>query len=192
MDLCCEPEIAGAAAVVAGRIVGTVRLLGECKKEAQRLCIPGPMPILQGWHPEDYLRCADLMAAEIGEWPDLVGIGSVCRRQIGGPDGLVAVVGAISRHLPKHVRFHLFGVKGDALQLILPSWRVESVDSCAYDYASRKSVAKERRDLQKSAGVTMREATAAIPHRKASRAVAMHEWMSKQSAVVPSSQMRLF
>jgi hypothetical protein len=197
MDLCCEPEIAGDSAVVESRVRGTARLLGECRTEARRVGIPDPMPILQGWKPADYLRCADLIEQELGgQWPDLVGVGSVCRRQIEGPDGLLAVVKALDARLPSHVRLHLFGVKGTILAEFANNPRVGSVDSCAYDYASRKDVGNERRELQKRTGVSIQEATAAIPHRKARRAESMATWMgqaeAQQGEAPPVRQMGLF
>jgi hypothetical protein len=197
MDLCCEPEIAGDPAIVDERVRGTARLLGECRTEAMRLGIPDPMPILQGWKPADYLRCADMIEQELGgHWPNLVGIGSVCRRQIEGPHGLLAVVKALDARLPPHVRLHLFGVKGDALAELAINKRIGSVDSCAYDYASRKDIGNERRELQKRTGITIQEATAAIPHRKIRRAESMAEWMDKannqQNADLPVRQLGLF
>ena len=189
--------MAGNRAIVQERVAGTARLLGECRTEAKRLGIPDPMPILQGWNPADYLQCADLIEQELGgQWPDLVGVGSVCRRQIEGPCGLLAVVKAIDARLPVHVRMHLFGVKGDALAELANNQRIGSVDSCAYDYASRKDVGQERRELQRRTGISIQEATAAIPHKKARRAVAMEEWMAQaadqQEKPAPVRQMGLF
>lgn len=43
-------------------------------------------------------------------WPALVGIGSVCRRNVSGRDGIASIVDALDTAPPKHVRFHLFGV----------------------------------------------------------------------------------
>lgn len=145
MDLCCEPEIARDRAEVLARVQGTAALLRECREAVEGWREEGdtdttdPMPILQGWRPEDYRRSADL-AGEVlgGEWPDLVGVGSVCRRQLTGPDGLFAVVEALDAVLPAGVGLHFFGVKGEALPRLSTYHRVASVDSMAWDYHARK------------------------------------------------------
>lgn len=134
MDFCCEPEIAADRAAVSARIERTVGHLLVCRRVAGELGAAPPMPVLQGWHPDDYLRCADLF----GNLPPLMGLGSVCRRNLTGPDGLYAILAQLDRHLPKHVRLHLFGVKGAAIQGLLGHPRIESVDSMAWDYAFRR------------------------------------------------------
>ncbi len=91
------------------------------------------MPVLQGWKPDDYLDCANRM----GALPALIGIGSVCRRQISGPDGLGAIIEALDAALPSGVRFHLFGVKGAALAELGPCDRIASIDSMAWDFDAR-------------------------------------------------------
>ena len=45
----------------------------------------------------------------------MVGVGSVCRRHLHGPDGLIAIMGALDRVLPSGTVVHLFGAKGNAL-----------------------------------------------------------------------------
>jgi hypothetical protein len=79
------------------------------------------------------MRCADMM----GELPTLVGIGSVCRRSLGGPAGVVRVVTKLDAALPKHARFHLFGVKGTAIRALAGHPRIYSIDSAAWDAAAR-------------------------------------------------------
>jgi hypothetical protein len=142
MDLCCEPEIASDRATVRARVEGTARLLAECREAVDAWRWEGdrelayPMPVLQGWHPDDYRRSIDLADAVLGgDWPDLVGVGSVCRRQLGGPAGLWRVLDAIEGALPSHVKLHLFGVKSEALEQV--GERVASVDSMAWDLAAR-------------------------------------------------------
>ncbi len=138
MDLCCEPEIARDRATVLQRVEGTVANLARCREEAERQGVRPPMPVLQGWRGGDYLRCAEL----IGQLPDLVGLGSVCRRQLGGPAGLMMIVDQLDAALDRHVRLHLFGVKGSAIAALRGHPRIASVDSMGWDYAARRERAE--------------------------------------------------
>jgi hypothetical protein len=95
------------------------------------------MPVLQGWRPDDYVRCFDLM--QVLPLPDLLGIGSVCRRHLGGVDGLMSIVAHLDRALPRQHKLHLFGVKGAAIGELAGHPRVHSVDSMAWDAAARRS-----------------------------------------------------
>ena len=133
MDFCCEPQIAHDRKTVQARIKLTADYLSHCRLEAARQGVSDPMPVLQGWLPEDYIDCANRM----GALPPLIGIGSVCRRQIAGPNGLAAVIGALNAGLPARVRFHLFGVKGNALAELGPCDRIASIDSMAWDFDAR-------------------------------------------------------
>lgn len=137
-DYCCEPQIAGNAEEVSRRIALTVASLSECREAADLAGIAAPMPVLQGWHPADYLRCAEAM----GSLPALVGVGSVCRRSLAGSDGLLSVLGALDAALPRHVRLHLFGVKGSAIAALAGHPRIASVDSMAWDFAARREKSK--------------------------------------------------
>lgn len=138
MDYCCEREVAGDRAEVTRRVDMTVAMLARCRAAAEGHGVMAPMPVLQGRHPEDYLRCAAMM----GPLPQLVGIGSVCRRHLAGPDGLLTIIAALDGHLPKHIRFHLFGVKGAALGALAGHPRVASIDSMAWDRAARWEASK--------------------------------------------------
>jgi hypothetical protein len=135
MDFCCEPPVAGALVVRIARLEATALGYLRCVNEAKKRQAPSPMPVLQGWFPQDYERCADMLA--IQEWPDLVGIGSVCRRNVGGPDGISTIIETLDRVLPSHVKFHLFGVKGGAVKDLGSHPRFASIDSMAWDYAVR-------------------------------------------------------
>jgi hypothetical protein len=84
------------------------------------------------------LRCAEMMP----DLPPLVGLGSVCRRSLGGRAGIIRVLSAIDVHLPRGVKVHLFGVKGAAIGALAGHPRVHSMDSQAWDYAARRE--KER------------------------------------------------
>jgi hypothetical protein len=141
MDYCCEPEIARDSAEVRSRVDRTGAALAECRMIASDLGASAPMPVLQGWRPDDYLRSMDLLD-KAGAWPELVGVGSVCRRHLRGPDGLFAVIDRIGERLPPGTRLHLFGVKGPALPRLDTTGFVHSTDSCAWDYAGRIRVTR--------------------------------------------------
>lgn len=202
MDYCCEPEIAADRAEVERRIALTIESYGDTLDALQAwrdegvTDVPDPMPILQGRTPADYVRCALELAAKIdqvhrctchldadsctAEWhragaglPDLVGVGSVCRRQLNGPDGLLAVLEALHEVLPANVRLHLFGVKGAALRhLVRFGDRIASIDSMAWDTAARHD-ANHRR----AAGEADVRNTVAV------RATFMRAWYAAQVAV---------
>lgn len=132
-DYCMEPEIASDKATKLLRLAGTARNYARCTRLAGRRGIPPPMPVVQGWELDDYLRCIEWLP--VIDWPELVGVGSMCRRPIGGPNGVVAIVSALVDALPTHCKLHLFGVKSSPLLASLP--RVASVDSMAWDAAAR-------------------------------------------------------
>jgi hypothetical protein len=138
-DYCCEHEIANDRDEVLDRISRTVATNRECRERAADLgIIDRLMPVLQGRTPEDYGRCAE--ALHLSMLPGtVIGVGSMCRRDIHGPEGLIAVVSYLDRVLPIGVRLHLFGVKGTALPWLLPfAGRVASIDSQAWGTAARR------------------------------------------------------
>lgn len=162
MDACCEAEIAGSRAAVRLRQAETIRLLGECRRVAAYMGAPAPMPVLQGFRASDYvwhLAQIDLDGAT------LVGVGSMCRRDVWGPDGLIGVVDALDRVLPAGVRLHLFGVKSEGLAQLAAHPRVASIDSMAWDVDARATGRKA------ASGVTMEV-----------RAAAMRRWYERQSS----------
>ena len=163
MDFCCEPEIAKDRAEVLRRVDLTAKYLAVVRNEAREQGAPMPMPVLQGWRPDDYRRCADALGVENG----LVGIGSVCRRQVAGPSGVISIMDALDRHLPKDVTLHLFGVKSDALSALLHWPRIASVDSMAWDFAARRDANK-------------RGISCSIEHRKRH----MRRWYAGQRAAL--------
>jgi hypothetical protein len=147
MDCCCEPELAADKVAVRARVRNTAKLLGACRSELHRILDHAPefsdvaiepMPVLQGWRPEEYVESAAL-ADEVlrGQWPALIGIGSVCRRPLTGPASLWRVLTVLDQHLPPQVKLHLFGVKGAALSHLTAHPRVVSVDSMAYEFRAR-------------------------------------------------------
>lgn len=148
MDFCCEPEIAPNRAEVLSRVRRTVDMLAEVKAEAAFQRATAPMPVLQGWNPDDYLRCAEMM----GDLPNLVGLGSVCRRHEDGPTGVITVIRELHAALPPNVRVHLFGVKGPAAARLRGHPRVASVDSAAWDREAAGEATKLRRAAKRAGG----------------------------------------
>lgn len=138
MDFCCEPEIASDAAAVRERIGRTVSGLQECQRIAQGEGMSAPMPVLQGWKPEDYAHGP--IYEQDYRWPKLVGVGSVCRRPIDGANGIMAVVSALDQAVPSGVQFHLFGVKSQAIARLVEEFpsRIASMDSQAWSVRARK------------------------------------------------------
>lgn len=137
MDYCVEPEFAGSLIETMFRIAETCRMFGEVSRTAEARGLPPPVPVLQGWGTDHYLWCLDHMP--LVRWPSFVGVGSMCRRHLHGPHGILAIVDALDRVLPPHVRLHLFGVKGEALAYLGGHPRIESVDSMAWDMAARRA-----------------------------------------------------
>ena len=138
LDYCVEHEIARDREEVLDRISRTIRANIECRLRGDDAGIADTfMPVIQGRLPADYERCADALANTIDRAAQ-IGVGSMCRRQIHGPDGLIAVVDHLDRFLPAGKCIHLFGVKGDALPYLLPyAHRVASIDSQAYGVTAR-------------------------------------------------------
>lgn len=138
-DYSCEPALAGCRTSVRFRLAETVALYGECARIARRAGLPGPVPVLQGWWPEDYQRCWDMLVLPASV--PLVGIGSVCSRPVHGPDGLMAVLERLDRVLPAGVQLHLYGVKSQGIETLMREdalgGRVRSVDSMAWDVEAR-------------------------------------------------------
>lgn len=142
MDYCCEPEIAEDRPLRLLRIAATVGKYAQCAQAAVRRKIALPVPTLQGWHAEEYIRCVEWMP--LVEWPRLVGVGSMCRRHLHGPDGIFEIVDALDRVLPSHVRLHLFGVKSAALSALAHHPRIHAIDSMARDLRARSSMRRGR------------------------------------------------
>ncbi len=145
MDFCVEPELASDAPLRRLRLAATAVNYARCVRTAARFKVTAPLPVVQGWELAEYLQCIDWMP--VFEWPNLIGVGSMCRRNVHGPDGVLEIVAALDRVLPPTTQLHLFGVKSAAIGLLntldcqqarpgKPP-RVFSADSCAWDYAAR-------------------------------------------------------
>ena len=154
--------------------------LGEQNDVHHRMAmnfIRPPVPVLQGWTVDDYRQSIELLYDVWSRWEPLyecvlVGVGSVCRRDLHHPrHGILRILDTVDRELPKGVKLHLFGVKSAALRALRDHPRIASVDSMAYDFRAR---------------VTAREAGVSntLDHRRA----AMNEWMSKQASRLDDPQ----
>jgi len=146
MDMCVEPEVARDRDEVRERIVKTAALNRECRLVSEDCGIEDRlMHVIQGSTPDDYLRCFD-MISDMVPAEAVVGVGSMCRRQTGGEDGIVAVVDRLHSALPPGVRLHLFGLKSDGAEAVaMLDDRVASIDSQAYGVRARRIANDERR-----------------------------------------------
>lgn len=146
LDYCVEPEVASDRQEVLDRLSRTIRANRDCHRRACDLNIDKTfLPVIQGRNPLDYERCTDALDTIIGQ-AGLIGVGSMCRRPVQGPEGLMAVVDHLDRVLPPRVRLHLFGVKGDAIPYLKDyAHRVASLDSQAYGISARTAARRERR-----------------------------------------------
>lgn len=161
-DLCCEQELAGNQNEVDFRVNATATLLegtlqvlyawhNELARSSPALSdiaianmLPPPVPIIQGWLKSDYIRSLDLLQAVWERWtpwlapPSLIGIGSVCRRDLMHPEhGLYSILDGLEGKLPAESRLHCFGVKGNCLDKLKMMKMIASCDSMAWDYTSR-------------------------------------------------------
>ncbi|WP_103727302.1 hypothetical protein [Novosphingobium sp. HII-3] len=138
-DYPCEAEIASDRASVKERLSRTIGANRETRRKAEEAGIADRfMPVLQGRTPADYERCAEALVRSMVPGRT-IGVGSMCRREIRGPEGLIAVVEHLDRILPVGVRLHCFGVKGAALPYLRAfEHRVASIDSMAYGVSARR------------------------------------------------------
>jgi hypothetical protein len=172
MDFCCEPDLIGGSSSVGKRIDLSARHLEECQRIAAANNIRRPMPVLQGWKPSDY--CQGPIYEQNYDWPTLVGVGSVCRRHLNGPNGLFRVISALDDVLPPHVKLHLFGVKGTAAAVLATHHRIESIDSMAWSFRARKHALHDD-----------------VPCTNEVRAAVMGQWYENASASINRPQPQL-
>lgn len=101
------------------------------------------IPVLQGWQPDDYLRCTDLYelaGVDLCDEP-LIGVGTVCRRQ--DTKSGKAVLDALA---PLELKLHGYGVK--VTGLLAFGNTLASSDSMAWSYRARMA----ERDRVKNGG----------------------------------------
>lgn len=139
LDYCTEAGVAKDREEVLDRLSRTIRANRDCRQRARDHGIEDRlMPVLQGREPSDYERCADALAWSMTSGK-VVGVGSMCRRHVHGPEGLVAVFEHLDRILPPGVMLHGFGVKGSALSYLNGlEHRIASIDSQAYGISARQ------------------------------------------------------
>jgi hypothetical protein len=128
------PMLAKTGLTVAEHQRRTVENLLELRELAPDLPF---VPVLQGWEPDDYLRCADLYAAAGVDLAaeHTVGVGTVCRRQ----DTHAADV-IFSRLGERGIRLHGFGIKLDGIRQY--GHALTSSDSMAWSYWARRDAIK--------------------------------------------------
>jgi hypothetical protein len=143
-DLCVEPEVADDNDAVLDRVSGTVRLNMVCLRGGERRAIADRfVPVLQGWHPHHYLRCLDRMPWVLDR--PLIGIGSMCRRHILGEHGILHVLDVLDRAFAGTTsKWHLFGLKSQAIAIACRHPRVASADSQAYGVAACQQALRSR------------------------------------------------
>ncbi len=145
LDYCTEAEVAADREEVLDRISRTIRANRDCGARAADLGLRDRlMPVIQGRQPSDYERCVDALSLSL-QPGTVLGVGSMCRREIAGPEGLVAVIEHLDRILPPGVTLHAFGVKGSALPYLSAfAGRIASIDSQAYGVAARRDAYRRR------------------------------------------------
>lgn len=130
MDSMCEPAVLERTGkTVEAHQHETVERYLELRDLVDGVFIP---PVLQGFEPEDYWRCAQLYAdagVDLLSLP-LVGVGTVCRRQA------TTEIGRLIQGLAATgMRLHGFGVKLDGLGRY--GRLLESADSLAWSLGAR-------------------------------------------------------
>lgn len=137
MDYCVEPQIAPDRTAVLDRLAMTTASLKACLSGARERGIDRRLlPVVQGWKPDDYARCLERISFAIDR--PVIGVGSVCRRNLGGPDGIFAVVDRLHDELGSApTKLHLFGVKSEAVAALAGHPRIASFDSQAYGIRAR-------------------------------------------------------
>lgn len=163
-DLCCESAVARNPEEVNYRVRATATLLESLLRtlyawqdELARTCsstvvanILRPcVPVIQGRTVDDYKLSMELMLEVWDRWsgwlkpPALIGIGSMCRREVNDPEqGLLAILEGIREYVPPGSKLHVFGAKNLALDSIAQMDFVMGSDSMAWDYSARMSALK--------------------------------------------------
>lgn len=151
MDYCVEPQVAPDAAMRRLRVDATIARYFQCANRAAQRGMDLPLPVVQGFYASEYAHCAEALA--LPKDTKMVGIGSVCRRHLHGPDGLITIVEALDRVLPPETVCHLFGAKGSALPALEEAGlahRVGSTDSMAWDLAVRRAMPVGRTQIMRA------------------------------------------
>jgi hypothetical protein len=131
-DWMCEPHLTAATGLsVAEHQHRTITNYLRLRELAPELPF---IPVVQGWRVDDYRRCVDLYARAGVDLAaaDLVGVGSVCRRQ--STDQVGHILTALHQHGVR--RLHGFGVK--TLGLARYHHLLTSADSMAWSAQARR------------------------------------------------------
>lgn len=175
MDKCVEREVAPDREAVRNRIAGTINLYHECRREAELHGIADRLlPVLQGWTAADYLYCLERMPSDLWKL-GVLGVGSMCRREVSGPEGILETVDTIDRALGRdEIRLHLFGVKTQGAEALRGHPRVASFDSQAYG--------SKARDIALKKNLTLSRTRSEVRFSKSNSFVAdvMEDWVSGQ------------
>jgi hypothetical protein len=149
-DYMCEPfMLAKTGLTVAEHQRLTIRRYDELIMQP----LPVPvMPVLQGYHPDDYVRHLDAYGGRLrpGMW---VGVGSVCKRNR-NPLEIVRVLSGIHAARPD-LRLHGFGVKLTSLKNADVRRQLYSADSMAWSYNARRN-GRDRNAWQEAAAFAAR------------------------------------
>lgn len=164
-DLCTEEGAAKDATEVDYRIratatllEGILQILYAWQNELAKTCnssvvanlLPPPVPVIQGRSISDYKQSLDLLRQVWARWepwlapPALIGVGSMCRRDLRCPkEGLLAILNGLRDDFPKGAHAHVFGAKNTALNELPKMDFVISSDSMAYDFGARVKAHKQ-------------------------------------------------
>ncbi|WP_206365078.1 DUF7221 family queuine tRNA-ribosyltransferase-like protein [Sphingomonas panacis] len=126
-DYCVEPEIARHRDEVIDRLSRTIRANRDCRMFADDYGIADTlMPVIQGRRPDDYERCVEALWHSIRPGSP-IGVGSMCRREIHGPEGLIAVIDHLDQILPSGIRLHALCIVASVLRYFSTHWACGAV-----------------------------------------------------------------
>jgi hypothetical protein len=144
-DMMCEPEVVHGGRLPNGIVApGTGMTVDEHLErtvqsvlDLRALLAPHGLaglvcPVIQGYEPEEYSRCAELYARagiDLAAEP-IVGLGSVCRRQ-----DTDAIIDVAAGFVQDGIRLHGFGVSTRGLNRLAPL--LASCDSMAWSLSAR-------------------------------------------------------
>lgn len=130
MDWMCEPSALAATGL---SITDHQRLTVENILELRSIDWSLPIiPVLQGFHPDDYFRCIEMYEkAGVDLWKEkVIGLGTVCRRQ-----ATHQIARLIEKLTDTGLKLHGFGVKTTGLQVY--GHQLVSADSLAWSMRGR-------------------------------------------------------
>jgi hypothetical protein len=136
-DFACEPNLHHSS--VDERMLHTAAM----HKTALRVYDTGRwsfdfVPVLQGYEPDDYRRCADLFR-DYGIDADYMALGTVCKRQ--RPDKVHEALRVAERSFPD-AEWHMFGLTLDAWRDRRLWGRFRSADTAAWNWGCSTTAEK--------------------------------------------------